>query len=252
MPAFEAGGMLWFAGAGILTMFIGRVFLYASVQHLGAVRASAVKRLNPLFSVLLGILLLGEPFDPGMAAGMLLIGASFAVLVRQSLKARGTGPAAAAAEASPSWGTSLRQLGFFYGPVSALAYAFGYVARKQGLILMPDPAFGTMLGSAVGALVFVVMGQFVTSYRTALRATFAEFKPWLFAAGVLSSAGQLLYFAALSSSSISRVAMISSMEAFVTIFLTVAVTRSFAQLNGPVLLAAGLGVAGTMFLVLPL
>jgi drug/metabolite transporter (DMT)-like permease len=252
MPAFEAGGMLWFAGAGILTMFIGRVFLYASVQHLGAVRASAVKRLNPLFSVLLGILLLGEPFDPGMAAGMLLIGASFAVLVRQSLKARGTGPAAAAAEAPPSWGASLRQLGFFYGPVSALAYAFGYVARKQGLILMPDPAFGTMLGSAVGALVFVVMGQFVASYRAALRATFAEFKPWLFAAGVLSSAGQLLYFAALSSSSISRVAMISSMEAFVTIFLTVAVTRSFAQLNGPVLLAAGLGVAGTMFLVLPL
>jgi drug/metabolite transporter (DMT)-like permease len=250
-PALDAHAMLWFAGAGILTIFIGRVFLYASVQHLGAVRASAVKRLNPLFSVMLGILLLGEPFDPAMAAGMLLIGASFAVLVRQSLQARGAARASAAGATMPSWGASLRQLGFVYGPVSALAYAFGYVARKQGLVLMPDAAFGTMLGSAVGALVFVAMGQFVASYRSALRATFTEFNPWLSAAGVLSSAGQLLYFAALSSSSISRVAMISSMEAFVTIFLTVAVTRSFQQLNGPVLLAAGLGVAGTVFLVLP-
>jgi drug/metabolite transporter (DMT)-like permease len=249
---FNSVAMLWFAGAGILTMFFGRVFNYASIQHLGAVRASAVKRLNPLFSVLLGVLLLGEPFDSAMAAGMVLIGASFAVLVRQSLKARDAGHGGAAAEeAPPSWGARLRQLGFVYGPVSALAYAFGYVARKQGLILVPDAAFGTMLGSAVGALVFVLMGQFVTSYRSALRSTFTEFKPWLFAAGVLSSAGQLLYFAALSSSSISRVAMISSIEAFVTIFLTVAVTRSFQQLNGPVLLAAGLGVAGTVFLVLP-
>jgi drug/metabolite transporter (DMT)-like permease len=248
---FNSVAMLWFAGAGILTMFFGRVFHYASIQHLGAVRASAVKRLNPLFSVLLGVLLLGEPFDSAMAAGMVLIGASFAVLVRQSLKARDAGQGRTAGEAPPSWGASLRQLGFIYGPVSALAYAFGYVARKQGLILVPDAAFGTMLGSAVGALVFVLMGQFVTSYRSALRTTFTEFKPWLFAAGVFSSAGQLLYFAALSSSSISRVAMISSIEAVVTIFLTVIVTRSFAQLNGPVLLAAALGVAGTVLLVLP-
>ena len=115
---------------------------------------------------------------------------------------------------------------------------------------MPDPAFGTMVGSLVGALVFVLTAQVVTSYRIALRQTFTAFNPWLFAAGVLSSVGQLLYFAALSSSSISRVAMISSMEVFVTIFLTVAITRSFRQLNAPILLAASLGVAGTMFIVL--
>lgn len=114
---------------------------------------------------------------------------------------------------------------------------------------MPDPTFGTMLGWVVGALVFVLTAQFVTSYRTALRQTFTAFNPWLFAAAVLSSAGQLFYFAALSSS-ISRVAMISSMEVFVTIFFTVAVTRSFKQLTGPVLLATSLGVAGTMFIVL--
>jgi drug/metabolite transporter (DMT)-like permease len=248
-PAMRADSMLWFAGAGILTIFLGRVFLYASVQHLGAVPASAVKRLNPLFSVLLGVLLLGESFDIAMALGMALIVASFGVLIHQSLKRADAGVQAGSAPAR-SVGATLANLGYFYGPVSALAYAFGYVARKQGLAGMPDPAFGTMFGSIVGALMFVLIARFVDSYRVALRQTFQAFNPWLFAAGVLSSAGQLLFFVALSSSSMARCAMLSSMEAFFTIFFTVAVTRSFKQLNAPVLLACALGVAGTVFILL--
>jgi drug/metabolite transporter (DMT)-like permease len=243
----NASGMLWFAGAGVLTIFIGRVFLYASVQHLGAVRASAVKRLNPIFSVLLGVLVLREPMDSSLIIGMLLIFASFGVLVKQSLSASA---ASAASPQAQSWMRTLGNLGFFYGPISALAYATGYVARKQGLLLMPDPAFGTMLGSMVGTVFFLLAAQFVDSYRQAVRNALTSFNPWLFAAGLLSSAGQLLYFAALSYSTISRVALISSMEVFVTMFLTVVVFRSREQLNGPVLLAAAMGVAGTVFVVL--
>lgn len=239
-------GMLWFAGAGVLTIFIGRVFGYAAIQHLGAVRASAIKRLNPMFSVVLGVVLLGEAFDSAMVVGVLLIGSSFAVLIRESMR---DAAARSNAEGDASWRTELTNLGFFYGPVSALAYAFGYVARKKGLDLVPDAAFGTMLGSLVGALVFVLMGRFVESYRTALRQSFTVFNPWLLAAGLLSSAGQLFYFTALTDTSISRAAMIGSMEAFVTILLTVAFTRSFKQLTGPVLLAVALGVAGTVFIM---
>jgi hypothetical protein len=40
------------------------------------------------------------------------------------------------------------------------------------------------------------------------------------------------------------------MEAIFTILFTVAVSRSFRQLNAPVLLAAALGVLGTLFIVL--
>ncbi len=46
-------GVLWLAAAGVFSAFIGRVFLYASIQRLGAIRASAVKRLNPFFAVVL-------------------------------------------------------------------------------------------------------------------------------------------------------------------------------------------------------
>lgn len=249
-PELNTAGMLWFAASGVLTIFIGRVFLYASVQHLGAVRASAVKRLNPVFSVLLGVLVLGESLDVATMIGMLLIFSGFGVLLKQALSGRAAQQKTAEHVANESWKTTLTNLGFFYGPISALAYATGYVARKQGLILMPDPAFGTMLGAAVGAVIFVLAAQFVDSYRNAMHAALTTFNPWLFAAGVLSSVGQLLYFVALTHTTISRVALITSMEVFATMFLTVVVFRTKEQLTPATILAAGLGVAGTVFIVM--
>src|SRR5689334_20509418 len=81
-------GALWFALSGVLTIFVGRVFLYASVQHLGAVRASAVKRLIPVFSVLLGLTVMGEAVDRGMAIGMVLIFASIGLLAAEAWRAQ--------------------------------------------------------------------------------------------------------------------------------------------------------------------
>jgi drug/metabolite transporter (DMT)-like permease len=244
-PVINLPGLLWFGGAGVLTIFIGRVFLYASVQHLGAVKASAVKRLNPLFSVLLGVLVLGETFDSNMVIGALLIFTSFGLLLLKPSSVR----AADGVAPQRSFVATLANLGFFYGPASAMAYATGYVARKQGLTLIPDPAFGTMLGSVIGAMVFVLAANFIDSYRQAMRGALTVFNPWLLAAGILSSMGQLLTFTALTYSSISRVALISSMEAVFTIFMSIVVFRTRENLTLPILLAAGLGVAGTAFIV---
>ncbi|SNT29711.1 Uncharacterized membrane protein [Noviherbaspirillum humi] len=248
LDAVNPAGLLWFAAAGALTIFVGRVFMFASVQHLGAIQASAVKRLGPLFSVTLGVLLLNEPFDGVMAGGMLLIGASFAMLVLQSTRGKPQGPTPATA-ARP-WRDRIANIGFLYGPVSALAYSIGYVARKWGLIHIPDAAFGTMIGSITGAIIFLAAAVFLRSYRQAVHATFTRFNSWLTAAGVLSSVGQVLYFYALSYTTISRVALITSMEAFLTIFLSIAVFRTREKVTAPTLFAAGLGVAGTALIVL--
>ncbi|MCK9988450.1 MAG: hypothetical protein AzoDbin1_04922 [Azoarcus sp.] len=251
LPTVSGAALAWFAGAGVLTMFIGRVFVFASVQHLGAVRGSAVKRLNPMFSVMLGVLVLGEPMDAAMVTGMLLIFSSFGVLVRQSLRNAGAS-AGDGAEAEGSvrdcFGL-LINVGYVYGPISALAYAIGYVARKQGLVLVPDPALGTLVGALVGALTFALAAAFVDSYRESIRSTFTRFDPWLVAAGVLSSLGQLSFFAAISHTTISRVALITSMETFMTILLSLALFRSRDGLSAAVLFAAGLGAAGTGFIV---
>src|SRR5690606_36328987 len=116
----NGAAIAWFALAGVLTIFIGRVFLYASIQHLGAVRASAIKRLNPFFSVLLGVVLLGDRLDGPMLAGMALISLSFAVLVLQSLQTAPNNPEPVTEQSAFD---QIVNLGYFYGPVSVFAYA---------------------------------------------------------------------------------------------------------------------------------
>jgi len=237
-----ARALLWFAGAGVLTAFIGRVFFYASVQRLGAMRSSTLKRLNPFFAVVLGATVLGEQLTGGMTIGLVLIVASFAALVAGSRR-QAPRPGEDAA------GSFTARFGYAYGSVSALGYASGYLMRKMGLNEAHDALLGTMVGCVVGALLFVATAAFSRDYARAVRATFARPNPWLIGAGVMSSFGQILYFAALNESSMSRVALISSMEVFVTLFLGFVFLRHRERLTPPLILAAVLGVAGTAFIV---
>ena len=234
--------LLWFAGAGVFTAYIGRVFFYASVQHLGAMRSSTMKRLNPFFAVVLGVAVLGETLTGGMALGLALIFASFVALVAGS---RASDPAASREPLA----RRLLNAGYVYGPISALGYSTGYLLRKMGLADAHDAFLGAAVGCLVGAVVFAATGAFRAEYARAVRATFARPNRWLIAAGAMSSFGQILYFAALNVSPMSRVALISSMEVFVTMFLGVAFLRRRESLTPAVALAAALGVAGTAAII---
>lgn len=236
-----ARALVWFAGAGVFTAFVGRVFFYASVQHLGAMRSSTMKRLNPFFAVLLGVLVLGEALTGGMVIGMLLIVASFAVLMLGS----GAPHAVGGGNGKPA----LWNAGYIFGPISALGYATGYLLRKMGLAEASDAMLGAAVGCAVGALLFMATAAFNAGYARAIRATFATPNRWLIAAGVMSSLGQILYFAALAESPMSRVALICSLEVFVTLFLGAVFLRGRETLTPPVVLAAVLGIVGTAAIV---
>lgn len=254
VPVITSAGMYWFAAAGLLTVFLGRVLVYASVQYLGAVRASAVKRLNPFFAVLLAVLVLGEPLSAGLVVGMALIFSSFVLLIRQSLTASRTAADVAAPKRNVWHRTRSAlaiagNLGYFYGPISALSYAIGYIGRKQGLTEIPDPFFGTMVGAVVGVLAFLLTALFHDGYRAALRSAVTRFNGWLFAGGVLSSLGQICTFIALDYTTISRVALIGAMEVFITMFLSMWFFRLREQMGPAVVVAAAMGVVGTAFIV---
>lgn len=262
-PVLNAAGVYWFVFAGVLTAFLGRVFLYSSIQHLGSVRASAIKRLNPFFAVIIGISFLGEPLSFALFAGMSLIFSGFIILAVQAYRSssgnRGAqltgGPVQATAAEEPerlrvkTALLSIANLGYVYGPISALSYACGYVGRKRGLLEIPDPFFGTMLGAAVGATLFIILAFFRPRYRAAVRATFTGFNGWLFSAGVAASVGQTLYFVALCYADISRVALITSMEVFITIFLSVWIFKTRENLTTAVIVAAVISVIGAIMLV---
>ena len=226
-------GIAWFALAGLFATALGRAFLFVSIRRLGVTRASAVKRLNPFFSVILAIAILGEAATGPDIVGMTMIAVAFVILIRDAMARSGEG-----LEAPPA--------DYAWGVASALSYAFSYIARKNGLIAIAAPAFGTLVSAIAGLGVFAIAAMFSRHYRDGFANMFRYANRWLVGAGFLISFGQVSLFAALNYAPISTVVMISSLEIFLATFLSVIVFRTEARPNIGTFFAAALATIGVV------
>ena len=229
-------GIAWFALAGVLAMFLGRSLLYKSIQSLGVTRSTAVKRLNPFFSVMFAALLLSEPITRLDATGMLAIAAAFGILIRESFLRRGSNLAQGITPAS-----------YVFGVGAALVYALSYVARKLGLGVAPSPTFGTLVSAMAGFLCFAAMSVFSVRTRQNVLQIFSRLDRWIVLSAVLVSMGQIFLFAALAFEDVSTVVMIASLEIFISISLSRFLFRNEERLSPQLLVAAGLAMSGVLF-----
>ena len=230
-----AMGIAWFVFAGVAAMIFGRTLVFASIRRLGATRASAVKRLNPFFSILLAAVFLSEVVTRFDLAGLAAIALAFTILIRDGLRRGGSGGA------QPSG-----SLSYAIGAGAALAYAVAYIARKAGLDLLDAPALGTFVSALSGFIGFAVLAAVVPSYRPMFQGLFRDLDRRIMAAAVLVSLGQILMFAALAHEKVSTVVMISSLEIFFSIFLSTVVFRTEARPPPSILLSASLAIAGVI------
>lgn len=232
-------GLVWFALAGVAAMVFGRSLLYASIQRLGVARSSAVKRLNPFFSVLLAAAILGEAVGLADAAGMVAIALAFGLLLSERLtRAARNGPDVPGLSA------------YMIGVGAALAYAFSYILRKLGLIELPSPALGTLVSALTGLAVFIAIAAVSPTTRANLLGMFAHLDRWVVMAAVLVSAGQILLFAALAYADVSGVVMVASLEIYISIALSVLVFRSEPMPGPRVLMSAALAMLGVVLVAL--
>ncbi len=230
----SALGFVWFLLAGVAAMVFGRSLLYASVRRLGVARSSAVKRLNPFFTVILAALLLHEAVRWTDALGMAAIAFAFGLLIAESLARSGQAEAA------------LPPSAYLLGVGSSLAYACSYVLRKEGLIALPSPALGTLVSAVAGFAVFAALAVVSQRQRANFVGMFSHLDRWIVLAAVLVSVGQILLFAALFYADVSSVVMVASLEIFISIALSVFVFRSEPMPGPRVIVSAGLAMAGVI------
>lgn len=256
MPGALAGGLpatdrptgfAWFALSGVLTVVLGRVLFYVSIARLGAIRASAINRLNPFFSVLLAAALLHEVITPTGGVGMALIALGFAIQIRRMLRlARAAQSddagrdARAAGQASP--------ISYLFGPASALCYASGYIARKLGLNEVPDASLGTLVGALTALLIYLAAALVSRRQRRTVLGVFANATRWHVMSATFVSVGQLAQFGAIKYIPISRVVMITSTEVVFSILLSVYVARTETRPDGETLLAALVATVGVVLI----
>jgi drug/metabolite transporter (DMT)-like permease len=233
-------GIFWFAVAGVFAMVLGRTFIYASVRRLGVTRAAALKKATPFFSALLAFVLLGELLTGNDLWGMVLIGFAFVLLSRRSFQR--LPPEQKANTPAP--------IDYSWGIAASFSYAMSFITRKYGLVYIVSPAFATFISALAGLIFFVFMSFFSARYRQNLLKLFSNLNPWLIAAAVAVSLGQICIFAALTTESVAIVAILSSLEVFIASFLSVVIFKAEKRPDRLTYLAALIAFSGAALISL--
>lgn len=239
-------GLFWFSLSGLLATVFGRMFLFKSIQNLGVSRAATIKRLNPFFTSIIAVVILGEVLTPTTGSGMGLIAISILILVRGTLKSWSD------PDALPSHhGTETRSaMAFAYGPISALSYAFSYVGRRYGVDNINDGAFGTFVSSVAALLFYLIGAIFVKDYRRAFVEAFTNVNRWQLTTAIFISFGQISTFSAIQYTDVSRVVLIQSMEIFISMFLSVAILKTETKIDAITIFAGVLATVGVALIIL--
>ncbi|MCP4561822.1 MAG: DMT family transporter [Bosea sp.] len=234
-------GLAWFALSGLLATALARSLYFLSVRDLGAIRGAAIKRAIPFFSVLFGVVFLGEILTSAKLGGLLLIAISVAALVAVDLAGSGKSSAPAAEQIEP--------MGYIWGTASGLCYASAYVARKLGLDLVPDGALGTFVG-AMAAMGYYVLTALVSGRsRKAILSALMARNIWGVAAALCFAAGQIANFYAIQYTAISTVGAIQSLEVFVSMLIASLLLRTERAPNLLTIAAAVVATAGVLLVV---
>ena len=232
-------GVGFYALAGVLSMVVGRSFLYTSVRRLGVVRSSTVKRMNPFFSSVLAFLILDEMITTLGAAGMAVLLFAFLLMMRESAKNQRAGDDAP----PPVWDYS-------FGVMSALAYGCAYIFRKFGIFELPYPAFGALVSALTGLAAFLLAGLFAKSLRGQLTGIFSDLDRWMIMASIAVSLGQIFFFAAIVYETVIVVVMIASLEIFIASYLSIFVFRLVRQISRSMVFASIFAFAGVILITL--
>ena len=242
LPSFDDPklfeGVLWFCVAGLFAMVFGRTLVFRSIGLLGVTRGTTVKKMNPFFSILLAVIILGETLIWQETLGVLALGLAIVLLI--SDKSRKYEHEAQNAPKNWAMVAPLYIPGIF----SCLAYAVSYIARKNGLIILGTPAFGTLVSAMAGIFFYLILAVPFESYRKFVVEGVRNIAPITLAIGASMSIGQVLFFTALTYEELSTVVMIGSLETFIAIFLSVAIFRLEIRPSVKQLAAAGLASAG--------
>lgn len=249
-PPINTAGIICFFIAGVLSVFIGRTFLYAAIDYLGSVRVSAVEKLSPFFTIIIAVVILNEPITTAIVLGGLCIFIGLSLMFLQNIQMQVeqgvTLQKKKEKQEKPSVVRKLTHIGYCFGIIASLSYAFGHTFRKEGLIHLPDPFLGTALGALVGILLYLIFAIFNKKYRDTVISTFTTFNLWLFLAGISLSFGQTMLFVAINYTEVSRVVLIISAETIVTICASIWIFKTKEGITRLTIFAALLMLVGAI------
>lgn len=149
-------GFLLFVVTGIFSTYLGRWFFIETIVRIGPVRASAFQVSNPIFTVLITWLILGDAITGSTAVAIV------AVLIGLVLVSYIPGAFTGEQDPVVSETRSKWEITRFLLPLaSSLAYAIGNVLRGVGVQAWNEPIVGAFLGALSGFILYALTNSVV-------------------------------------------------------------------------------------------
>jgi drug/metabolite transporter (DMT)-like permease len=256
MPPLLLGGMAAFIAAGLLTSYFGRNTYFTAVQHLGPSRASGFRVVTPFFTFVVSLFWLGETMSLIGILGMAITVVGLYVLSQESSRtaAQRQTPAPSSTPASAtSTAVAAKSGNVTYGMVmslvSSIAYGAGHTLRKVGLLEIPSPTLGNLLGSAVGLGGAIVAFGARGELGAVVRGNLFPIHWWFVWAGVVISLAQLAIFAGIFYTKVAIASTLYATEpAFTLLFSWMFLNRE-EKIGRMTVLAIGLTIVGVAMIV---
>ena len=267
---FVPAGIAWFAVAGVLGPFAGRILMFAGIHRMGPARAAAVVNSAPIITVFLAVTVLGETLSTADVIAVGLVFTGLAVLMAEAFQEAGaredlgggapSGPddpvleasvgdraRTAAADIRRRYGTAL-MIGILAAGGSAVSFGFARTARRLGLEFIPDALIGAAAGAVAGLLTHLIVQGAQGRLGLLLRSSVRDPRPRLWIAGTLSALGLLTFFAALTVAPLAQVAVIAASETILTLLMTSIFLRRTERFSPRLLVPAGCIFAGAVLI----
>jgi len=218
-----AAGVAYFALAGLIGTFGGRLLRFISIETVGASMSAALINLSPLIASVLAIIILGEQVTPPVVIGTLVIVAGTTLL---SAGGRSTG---------------IRLIALLLPVTSAACFGVVAILRKIGLMGM-TAVFGFAV-NVTAALVAYTAFLIATRQGTQMFCR-GQSLVYFMLAGVAENVGVFLLLEGLSRGTVSIVAPLASVSPIFVLALSFFFLRGIDILNQRIVLGTLLIVSG--------
>ncbi len=126
----------YFILAGVFASTIARICNYIAIDKVGVNIATSMSGTDPLFSNLLAILVLNEPIVQSTLVGVVLIVLGVIVMSNMELE------------------EGVKKTDLIVPLLAAFFYACANMVRKLGMVIIPNAAFGSVLGALTSIIVY--------------------------------------------------------------------------------------------------
>lgn len=216
-PEFNWTAILYFIVAGIGTAIFGRTLNYMSIDRIGVPISSSLTGTNPLFTMIIATIFLGEHVSITTIIGSLLVATGIVLI--------------------SGWGADtkldLRDLLLPLG--SAFFYASSGIVRKAGLNISPEPLLGAVVGAATSLVAYPLILRLI-GRSGELRFTKSSLL-WLIGGGLTTTLAWIGMFTATQLGSISVVSAIIGANPLFGLILSALMLRDVEKITKQV--AAG-------------